>query len=217
MKIRVRGIQHFTNRGRSKNSADLAITADAIAAFALGCTDLVAVVSNDSDFGALFIKVREISAARAYESVQFLWIVSEGGGALSPEVNRFVPDDNRWELSTGDDGGSKPSPMNEGKIGSNNDGVVSKVSASPVKLTLNAQITHTIVRHMPLGAFRSSDAHRVVTRHMSHSSIPNNHVQFAKLLFEEVSKDLEDLGVRVNRTQKSSKRYTITEQSKNAI
>ena len=50
--LRVRGVQHFTNGSRSKNSAELAITADATEDFALGRTGLVAVVSNDSDFSA---------------------------------------------------------------------------------------------------------------------------------------------------------------------
>ena len=61
LQVRVRGVQHFSNH-RAKNSADLAITADAIADLITGLAGAVGVVSNDSDFGALFVKVRELAA-----------------------------------------------------------------------------------------------------------------------------------------------------------
>ena len=60
IKVRTRGIQHFTNGPKSKNSADLAIVADAVEDFALGKTSFISVISNDSDFGALFVKIREM-------------------------------------------------------------------------------------------------------------------------------------------------------------
>ena len=98
--LRVRGIQHFTNGTRSKNSADIAITADATEDFVLGRTGLVAVVSNDSDFGALFVKIREMAIQKDLGRTPFLWVTTKGGGALSPEVQRFVPDEFRWEVSS---------------------------------------------------------------------------------------------------------------------
>ena len=59
----------------------------------LGRTGLVAVVSNDIDFGALFVKVQEMAIQRDLGRTPFLWVISEGGGALSPEVECFVPDE----------------------------------------------------------------------------------------------------------------------------
>ena len=64
--VRVRGVQHFS-REMAKNSADLAITADAIGDLAAGDVSCVAVISNDSDFGALFVKVREMAAGIGWE------------------------------------------------------------------------------------------------------------------------------------------------------
>ena len=47
LRVRVRGIQHFSNH-RAKNSADLAITADAVDDLINRHAAMVAVVSNDS-------------------------------------------------------------------------------------------------------------------------------------------------------------------------
>ena len=92
LKIRIRGVQRYTTGAQSKNSADLAITADATEDFVLGRADVVAVVSNDSDFCALFMKIREMSIERGFKRTPFVWVVSTGGGVLSPEVRGFVPD-----------------------------------------------------------------------------------------------------------------------------
>ena len=68
-----RGIQRFA-RG-SKNTADMAIVADAVADFADGLVDHVAVVSNDSDFGVLFVKIQELAnPSGPVGPAPFLWI-----------------------------------------------------------------------------------------------------------------------------------------------
>ena len=103
---RVRGVQHFS-REMAKNSADLAITADAIGDLAAGQAGYIAVISNDSDFGALFVKVREMALDAGWERVPFLWITAPGGGAISPEIERFIPDRFRWNLPNA----SRPNPV----------------------------------------------------------------------------------------------------------
>ena len=94
---RVRGVQHFS-REMAKNSADLAITADAIGDLAAGQASYIAVISNDSDFGALFVKVREMASERGWDHSPFLWVTAPAGGGVSPEIERFIPDRFRWNL-----------------------------------------------------------------------------------------------------------------------
>lgn len=98
LKVRVRGVQHFS-REMAKNSADLAITADAIGDLAAGLATFVGVISNDSDFGALFVKVREMAQETDSAQLPFLWITAPGGGGISPEIERFIPDRFRWNLA----------------------------------------------------------------------------------------------------------------------
>ena len=95
--MRVRGVQHFS-REKSKNSADIAISADAIHDLASGRTSNVAVISNDSDFCALFLKIREIAPDYGMKSIPFLWITTQSGGAISQEILEFIPQQFRWSL-----------------------------------------------------------------------------------------------------------------------
>ena len=210
-------MQHFTSGSSSKNSADLAITADATEDFSLGRTGLVAVVSNDSDFGALFVKVREMAIQRGYERTPFLWVTSERGGALSPEVKRYVPGEFRWELPSGCTEQPVRALMEQQPSGANNARSRSTVASSKKNLSPREQIAWTIVRHMPVGGFKASDARKIVNQHMSNSSAPKDDALFGQYLLNEIAPVLEDLGVEVNRDQKSTKRYTITEESKRRI
>ena len=117
LRLRVRGVQHFSNH-RAKNSADLAIAADAVADLITGRAAMVAVVSNDSDFGALFVKVRELAETAAgagatpvQQPTPFLWITAPDAGLLSPEIERFIPSRHRWDLSeTGRSAPPEPPP-----------------------------------------------------------------------------------------------------------
>ena len=84
--VRVRGVQRF-GRETSKNSADLAFVADAIGDFTTGAANHIAVVSNDSDFDALFVKLQELaSEAGNATHPPFLWINLPGGSGLSKEI-----------------------------------------------------------------------------------------------------------------------------------
>ena len=71
LRVRVRGVQHFSSN-KAKNSADLAITADAVADLVTGQAVAIAVVSNDSDFGALFVKVKELAHSVGVKQPPFL-------------------------------------------------------------------------------------------------------------------------------------------------
>ena len=72
--------ERFT-RQSSKNSADLAIARDALDDLLAKTVTQIAVVSNDSDFGALFVKVSEMTPSPA-QPTPFLWITvaNQGNG-----------------------------------------------------------------------------------------------------------------------------------------
>ena len=81
-----KGIQHFSNR-QSKNSADIAIAIDAIADYVTGVAQLVAVMSDDSDFIPLYAKLKELEARR----VPFLWLVTDRTKTRSTTIRDYFP------------------------------------------------------------------------------------------------------------------------------
>ena len=147
--VRVRGIQRFARE--SKNSADIAIVADAVADFTTGVANHIAVVSNDSDFGALFVKIQELASRSGHaEQPPFLWINLSGGSGLSREIRDFVPEQLRWVVT--------PPPAPRATTASKP--AEDKGAALPTN--------HTIVRWLlddiPPGRFRAEDVRKIVKR-----------------------------------------------------
>ena len=217
VKVRTRGIQHFTNGQKSKNSADLAIVADAVEDFALGKTDFISVISNDSDFGALFVKIREMSNKRGIRPIPFLWITPSTGGPLSQEISRFIPDRFRIDLTNAPDS-KVPASLPSAKFNTAQNESSQTSKRTPTgNLSENERIAHTLIRHLPEGKFRASDAQKALKKHAPSLSVPSDQVKFSQFLLDEVSPILERLGVEVSRKPKTPKRYEITKRAKDSI
>ena len=107
LEVRVRGVQRFT-RVASKNAADMAIAADAIHDFATTAASHIAVISNDSDFAALFVKLQELADAVG-QPPPFQWITVAGASGISRDIQQFVRADMRWDIVVEE----SPSPASE--------------------------------------------------------------------------------------------------------
>jgi hypothetical protein len=218
--VRVRGVQHFSNH-RAKNSADLAITADAIADLITGQAGTVAVASNDSDFGALFVKVRELAAADPHD-IPFLWITAPEAGGLSGEIEQFIPDRYRWDLS------AAPAPVSPAVS------LVPEVAAPPpprslpqaARPALQSAASHTpvsdeavaeeLLRQLPVGRFRAGDAQQVVSRRWPEHPAAGEASRFGLFLLNRIWPLLEKRGVTMPR-QGSPRTYEITAGSPGAV
>ncbi len=91
--INVVGIQHFSTM--SKNSADIAMAMDAITDLLLSRIEFIVTISDDSDFIALYNKVREEVRKRksTYDGVPFLWVATDREGTRSTTLRDFFPND----------------------------------------------------------------------------------------------------------------------------
>ena len=84
----VHGVQRFSGQP-TKNSADIALAIDAVADFMAGATQYVAVMSDDSDFIALYAKLRQL----ANGNVPFLWVLTDRPGTRSATIRDYFPND----------------------------------------------------------------------------------------------------------------------------
>lgn len=91
------GVQQFSRS--SKNCADMTIALDAFDALYLSReANFVAVISSDSDFCALFRKIKMMEG-NDVSNLPFMWGVPPGSGVMSNEVRMFIPDRYFWDLS----------------------------------------------------------------------------------------------------------------------
>ena len=244
LRIRVRGVQHFSNH-RAKNSADLAITADAVADLITGQAAMVAVISNDSDFGALFVKVRELAeTAAGAAATPFLWVTAPDAGLLSPEIERFIPARYRWDLSDagrGAPGEPVPAPVPASPP------VVAMPAAAPAPTSAvvrtapaltpvsvpkpapaaaagagtandpgSAAVAEELIRRLPAGRFKVGDAQKVIRKRWPKLAEVGDTAKLGQYLLKEVWPELQRRGVTMPVTR-SPRAYEITQAAKDAL
>lgn len=223
LRVRVRGVQHFSN-SKAKNSADLAIAADAIGDLATGQAATIGVVSNDSDFGALFVKVRELASAAGPEQTPFLWITTaDGSSGISPEIERFIPERLRWDLSAAATASatpeSEPAAPSAAPPARSKTPPKTKTPAKPpaakTGAVSNEAIADELIRRLPVGQFKAANAQEVIkNRWPQHPALDNtSHVGH---LLSEVWPILEQRGVTMPR-RTSPRTYEITQAAKDSL
>ena len=228
LRVRVRGVQHFTNN-KAKNSADLAITADAIGDLATGQAATIAVVSNDSDFGALFIKVKELASAAGAEQTPFLWITTaDGSSGISPEIERFIPERLRWDLSvapiampaTPEPEPASPQPATP-PTPSKAPPTAEPPAPTPPPASSNGTasnqaIADELIRRLPVGRFKAADAQEVIQKRWPRHPSVGNTSHVGQYLLQEIWPLLEKRGVTMPR-KTSPRTYEITQASKDSL
>ncbi len=236
LRVRVRGVQHFSN-SKAKNSADLAITADAVADLVTGDAATVAVISNDSDFGALFVKVRELADVAGGAPAPFLWITAPDAGGLSPEMERFVPAQYRWDLSDDDTAPAPaavipttskpaiealPDAIHPARLAALATPAAPTTTAAPTTPAVRDAnpggdaIAEELIRRLPIGKFKVADAQSVIRARWPKMSIARDTAQLGQHLLKEVWPMLEKRGVTMPR-KSSPRTYEITQAAKDSI
>ena len=105
LEVTVSGVQHYS-LSATKNAADLAIAVDAMSDLLHGTISHVAVVSDDSDFIALFAKLGEESQRdpKPNGRVPFLWVFTDRIDTKSMLLEEFFPRDYIHIVDMSEDG-----------------------------------------------------------------------------------------------------------------
>lgn len=184
--VHVRGVQRFARE--SKNSADMAIVADAVADFTTGVVHHVAVVSNDSDFGALFVKLQELASMPGEtRAPPFLWINLAGGGGLSKEIVDFVPERLRWVV----DEPTEQRPAEESNRVENGADGLPKIGT----------VVKWLLAEIPPGQFRASDVCEIIKRRCPGHPAAQTNTDCGQFLSQQLMPLLREKGVTVVRQQ----------------
>lgn len=215
----VSGVQHFT-RDVSKNSADIAITANAMADWLLGRISHVAVISDDSDFISLYAAMRRELARRGEPGadVPFLWIVTDRQRTVSEVARQFFPKDKLHVVSTDapTTAPKSPPPTTE-SAGGYGEALPTTAPKSPPSTTGydSTDLAQAIVEYIPVGSFKSTACAEIIKEHW-----PDHHLArvdgptFGIEFKETIWPLLRTWGVRVHNQGSKSLRYEMTEAAK---
>ena len=216
--ITVKGIQHLT-KNPSKNSADIALSLDAATDFLSDRVNHIVVISDDSDFAALFGKISELHRNRQGlpNETPFRWIMTDRENTRSSIVSDFCPDKfihvmklkpDRASVSAEPNG----TPFNATELVESVRGDLADDSPS------NKEIAETIIEHLPVGNFKSSSCQPIIRQQWPrHSSAAQGSAAFGIWFSSEVLSELKAYGVLEPNPNRKPKQFVMTEAAKQKI
>lgn len=233
--IAVKGVQHFS-RNASKNSADIALCIDAVGDFLQGKTHHIVVVSDDSDFVALFGKIREIHMGRQAQTgrTPFLWIMTNREHTRSRVVMDFSPNDYihifgdapvRIEetAAVGHLADAKQDAPNQSGDASKPhiNGAVRAESASIERvngISESQEIALAIIRAMPAGTFKSTDCQPIIRKGWpQHKMAKLKSAPFGIAFASDVLPHLKAYGVSEPNPKRKPRHFQMTDEAKRRV
>ncbi|HAL47674.1 MAG: NYN domain-containing protein [SAR202 cluster bacterium] len=223
LEVTVKGVQHYS-LAATKNAADMAIAVDAIADLLHDRISHVAVVSDDSDFIALFAKLAEEveDQAKDLDRAPFLWVLTDRRDTKSALLKEFFP----WEYLHVVDRSLPPVDFDEDIADDESQDLVDEpadetVQAAPDAAmplgTVNEQIALLLVREMPVGKSKSTDCQYLIREDFpEHTLSGADGPAFGQIFRREILPILEDWGCREIGNQRP-RQYEITHEAKRML
>ena len=197
--IAVSGIQHFSKQD-SKNAADIAMAIDAVTDFLLGTTRFIVVMSDDSDFMALYVKLKEMTQSRP----PFLWVMTDRDNTRSATIREFFPNDHihvvSFHAKTRTQLKSPARTLKGVREGSGQ----------------FAEMANLIITKIPIGTFKSTVCQSIIKeRWPKHPISSMSAARFGAEFAAKIWPILEGQGVRLQKKQ--PRKYEMTEEAKPTI
>lgn len=233
--IVVKGVQHFA-RNASKNSADIALCIDAVGDFLQDKAQHIVVVSDDSDFVALFGKIREIHIGRQGQTgrTPFLWIMTNREHTRSRVVMDFSPNDyihifkdapDRIEETdtAGHLANAKQDAPDQTRDTSNSqvNGSV-RAESVPIETVSGAsdiqEIAKAIIRTIPAGTFKSTDCQPIIRKGWpQHKMAKLKSAPFGMAFASDVLPHLKAYGVSEPNPKRKPRQFQMTDKAKRKV
>lgn len=202
--VQVKGVQHFTATG-SKNSADISIALDALADLLQDRASHIAILSDDSDFASLFLKIKYELSIEKSQKLPFTWFVTDRLGTRSSTLTDFLPSEYLHMIYC--------APVQEPKSKKKRVQIKKESSASQEE-----QIVLKIIEKIQVGTFKSTDCKKIVTTHFpKHALAKADSPSFGTQFLNTLWPILEKYGVLQANRGRGPRKYEMTEVAKNKI
>jgi len=202
--IQVKGVQHYIVKG-SKNSADISLALDALADLLQGRVSHIAILSDDSDFASLFLKIKCELRIEENQKLPFLWFVTDRPDTRSPTLTDFFPSEYLHVITC--------APVQEPKS-KRKRGRTEKDSST----SQEEQIALKIIEKIPVGTFKSTGCKSIIATYFpKHALAKADGPLFGTQFLKTFWPILERYGVLLASQGKGPRKYEMTEVAKNKI
>ena len=233
----VKGVQHYSFHP-SKNAADMAIAMDALSDLILRRANHLVVLSDDSDFIALYAKVKEVheESGREGRIAPFLWVLTDRKDTRSGTIRDYFPNDHVYvtpypntrrrssPATTPTQPAPRPArqtqppprPARTAQAPSSGDSS-SRRGANDDNRNGNLldQMAETIIREMPIGFFGSADCQKIVKKQWpDHSLAKSTPSGFGTKFANSILPVLKKRGVTEPNPNRRPRRYEMTKDAK---
>ncbi len=173
---------------------------DAVTDFLSGNTQFVAAMSDDSDFMAVYVKLKELNQRKP----PFLWVMTDRDKTRSATIREYFPNDHihvvRFPAKTKT---QSKSPMRSTKKGENNAGQLN-------------EIAELIMKQIPVSVFKSTECQAIIKEYLPrHPMAGMSGPQFGIEFGNKVWPILKERGVK--RQESKPRKYEMTEEAKGII
>lgn len=202
--VQIKGVQHYVLKG-SKNSADLSLALDALADIIKGRSTHVAILSDDSDFASLYIKIKYELQVKENQNIPFLWFVTDRPDTRSPTLSDFFPKEYLHTINC--------TPAKKTAPGRKGEHSIEELASSE-----EGKIALTIIQEIPLGVFKSADCKKIIDFYFSkHSLASLDSAAFGMQFLKTLWPFLEKYGVLLTNPGKKPRKYEMTKKAKESI
>jgi len=157
--VQVKGVQHYIIKG-SKNSADISLALDALADLLQKRVSHIAILSDDSDFASLYLKIKHELRIEENQKLPFMWFITDRTDTRSPTLIDFFPTEYLHTINC--------APIQEPRSKRKRGRTKKDTSTSQEE-----QIAIKLIENIPIGTFKSADCKKIIKAHFpTHALIP---------------------------------------------
>lgn len=214
--VSVKGVQHFS-RNASKNSADIALALDAVCDLMTDRAQHIVVVSDDSDFAALFGKVRELRKQARSDETPFLWIMTNRDQTRSKVIETFSPNVYVRSMDVEADGSLIADEGGDTRFNAT-ELVKSALRYGSNGVPTGDEIARAIIQDIAIGSFKSTDCQPIISGRWPGCEWGQlEGPQFGQWFIADILPTLERYGVRDPNPNAKPRRYEMTQAAKTQL
>ena len=203
VKIVPHGVQHFS-KSSAKNSADVALVIDAITDLLIGATEHITVLSDDSDFLALYsTMISRTDMPFPHETPPFMLVVTDDNRKQSETIHSFVPKAHLHVIGSTADSSEESAPA------SNQPNMTGAVYES---------MARKIIEMLPVGDFKSTQCREIIRQNWpSHNLVTADGPKFGIEFKARIWPNVERAGGRIPNPASKPIRYEMTQEAKDSL